>query len=260
MAQVSGLFHVNGRVGNLTFYTRNGKTCVRLRGNGVSRSRIKYDPRMSHVRRNMSRFKGLAAGAKSFSSAIAALRDFRDSSMHSRAVSLFSRIAKATDAHSSQPPLLVSQHKRLLKGFQLNKKLEFEKLCVLSEESARCTPQCVGGELTVMHCTREMFPTATHFRLVRALVVLSDTIFDKRIGKYVSVSPDIDGKHAVSRSGFIAFDKDRYDVTLRTILPVESIPPSATVLELLGIEFFQKVNDDYLPFTKAKAMKIVHAF
>lgn len=195
---------------------------------------------------------------QSFRAAIRPVESFRDLSLHHRATALFSNIRKASSPSRVRGPVLLSQHPHLLLDLEMNQDLPLEEACHLYTESTAASPRR-GGDLYVIlrPSVKRAFRKATHFRLTRALGVISDTVYDNRAGRYMPVAPQVNGLHAVSHTDFIPLERLAPEVTLRTALSIPSLPPTAVVMELLGIEFFEKAGKLCRSLPHAKAMKVI---
>ena len=261
MAQITGFLPKNRRFGGYLIYRRNGKNFLREYNPGITKKRLMTDPNMVRLRENMNMFTCLSRATTAFAYAIAPQLKFSDGTIRNRIMKLLANIRKASSSRRDKPSVLISQCKHLLTGFELNNNMPKEsvwKLYTESTMSADRKSSVLYAMLSPM--VKESFPQATHFRLVRFLGVVSDTIFDEITGKFVPASPAVNGIHATTETDFIPVDASAPEVTLRTRLPVATLPPAAVALELLGIEFFKEEGGRYKPVNGARAMEIVDAF
>lgn len=101
---------------------------------------------------------------------------------------------------------------------------------------------------------------STHFRLVHALCVTSDIEYEPALEGYVPVAHKVDGMNALSHSEYISLEQQRANVTFETALDAERIPDNATVVEVMGIDFYQALASVYEPFTQGRAAMVVGVF
>lgn len=69
MARQKGLIRLLGRIGNVTFYEKNGETYARL-SEGIDGDLIKTDRRFRRARENMAEFGGAAKAGKALRNAM----------------------------------------------------------------------------------------------------------------------------------------------------------------------------------------------
>ncbi len=135
MATVSGIIQFNGRVGELTFYTRNGKIIARKRI-GVSGKKVKTDAAFERTRENNAEFKTANNFAKRFrNSLLLALhnadlsKNTFDSYLHQRLAGVFQKILQFDESNlrGQRTPALGLSHvegEKLLKKFSFNPKIK----------------------------------------------------------------------------------------------------------------------------------------
>jgi hypothetical protein len=101
---------------------------------------------------------------------------------------------------------------------------------------------------------------ATHFRLVHALGVISDVEYEPALGGFVPIAYQVDGLGARSHSDYISLEQQTANITLETTLPTGGIPDKATVVEVVGIDFYQALDLVYAPFSQGRAAMVVGVF
>ncbi len=205
------------------------------------------DPLMSEgiagVHESVGEFGGTAQAIRSFKKAILPALHFSDDSFRNRAACLFNDIMRVSPGPPGLRSVALSQFPSLAENFELSMDFPFYLFCMSEFESIFSPHDNTVSVETVIDIP-EMLQTeggATHFRLLHALGIMSDIIYDPKADRYVSAAPDVDGVHAVTQSDIFAMDTDApIPIAMQTTLPVEFIPDSATVLELIGIEFYGK--------------------
>lgn len=259
MAQLRGPFTINGRIGNCIFYTVRGKTFIRMAASR-SKNQLKKSPRFTYLRRNMNRFTGLVKATKSFTIALQAARRFFDSTFHRRATSLIAQIGRVCKKEGS-PSYLLSKHKHLFVGLELNRKLPLATFFHHPGQGNSSAPPGWTRDCLMLNLRGlKNLADATHFRLVRILAIVPDKVLDEQNQEFVPAAPEQEGIYAESQTPIVPIGEPNQEHVLRTLLPVENVAPAATVVELMGIEFFRQVDDRYEPISNAKAMRIVDAF
>lgn len=135
MATVSGIIQFNGRVGELTFYTRNGKTIARKRM-GVSGKKVKTDAAFERTRENNAEFKTANHFAKRFRNSLLFTlhnadisKNTFDSYLHQRLAGAFQKILQFDESNlrGQRTPALGLSHvegEKVLKKFSFNPKIK----------------------------------------------------------------------------------------------------------------------------------------
>lgn len=125
MAKQSGLMPVEGTIGELNFYKRNGKYFIRRKG-GVSAERIANDPSFERTRENGTEFSEIGKATKMLRDAIRpVLRNASDNTSSTRLVRIMAAI-KNLDSTSARgrrnvaTGLMNPAAKNLLRGFDFN--------------------------------------------------------------------------------------------------------------------------------------------
>ncbi|MFZ5552235.1 MAG: hypothetical protein ACOZCO_03900, partial [Bacteroidota bacterium] len=102
---------------------------------------------------------------------------------------------------------------------------------------------------------------ATHFRVVQALGVVSDYAYDPATTKYEPLDATTNMMGAVTYSAVLALGSAPVSATLTSVLAGSpTMTGDVSVLQCLGIEFFQRVGStDYL-LAQGNSMKIINVF
>lgn len=134
MARQKGLVVLNGTIGDLNFYVREGEALVRKAGGGFTSKAIKNKPSMIRVRENSSEFGGCMVATKHFKIAIVSLLClFKDGKRHQRLAQLFTQI-KDCDSVSERGKrnvgsgILTDEGKAKLAGYVISSRGNLFKL------------------------------------------------------------------------------------------------------------------------------------
>lgn len=90
---------------------------------------------------------------------------------------------------------------------------------------------------------------------------MSDVEYEPALGGYIPVAYEVDSLNARSQSEYISLDEQAAKINFETMLPVETIPEKATVVEVVGIDFYQVLNNHvYEPFEQGRAAGVIGVF
>ncbi|MEI6755018.1 MAG: hypothetical protein WCK78_17870 [Paludibacter sp.] len=103
---------------------------------------------------------------------------------------------------------------------------------------------------------------ATHFRLINAVSVISDFAFNATTGVYEPIQPELNETSNVAYSAYLDLKTDIAAPTvLASALPGDpEMTDDVTVLNSVGIEFYQKAGNDYYLLNAGHALKIQSTF
>ncbi len=129
MAKVKGIFGIKGSLQNVSFYTMRGSDEIILRAKGgPKKSTIKRSARFETVRKNNNEWKGCTMLASQIKRAfgLSGLADYP-------VIGSLNALAKKIQLYDQENPqgersLLLSQHKELIAGFNLNKTHPFDSV------------------------------------------------------------------------------------------------------------------------------------
>lgn len=232
MAKVKSLIELQGTIGGLNFYTRNGVPIARTAGGGFNGEAIRTQPSMVRVRENGNEFKGCMQTVRYFKQGLNPfLCTFKDGTLHQNLVSLFTKI-KDLDAVAARGERTVHGGMQTTAGRQL-----LEHYLLTS-----------GLRLDGLLRQRVVFDWVTGF---------SVTDFDGRLVCFPSGA-----SHLVLRVGWLTFDFDSYAFSFGfsevvTLAPADkgTIAIPAPILEpangvRVGVvlaRFVQEVNGVFYP-------------
>ncbi len=102
---------------------------------------------------------------------------------------------------------------------------------------------------------------ASHFRLLHALAVIADFSYNPITGTYEPDDAVNNELSVVARSPFIPLNESYSGDTITADLPgLPTLDNTVSVLQCIGIEFFQEVNGVYYPFATGNCLKIEEVF
>ena len=102
---------------------------------------------------------------------------------------------------------------------------------------------------------------ATHFRLVNAINVVSDWVYDSGSDSYGATDQNLSTLSDVQYSGYLDLSAVTPLTTITTTLPGSpTMTASVAVFNNIGIEFYQQVGSNYYLFASGNALLAVEAF
>jgi hypothetical protein len=256
MSKQFGLVKLDGRLGDVSFYSQNGVHRARL-AKGIKKGRILTDPSFERTRENISEFQGLAMAVKSFGTSIQKVSNFKDRDRSTRLRKVFRTIMKRADALRGQRPVLISQNRDLLQGFEL--KSDVDLLSVFSSPimTTNASRTSVKTDVSPKRDQVTPPPGATHYRLVQLLAPIADTVYNAEV-KTFAPSTELGGMSEVTYSDYIPVRAVADEsISLETTLDAPALADDVTVLLGLGIVFYEKTGSEYYSLAQNSAMKIV---
>jgi len=264
MSKQTGLIRLDGKIGGISFYKLDGEDLARI-ANGPSKEKILKDPAFIRTRENNVEFGGSATVAKAFRLSLAnVILTMADARLASRLTKLFKEINLRGTGTRGQRPILLTSNEVLLLNFELNERHSLGS--VFNAPFTRTnTPDRDQGDIVIASFIPDSFidapAGATHFRVVQALGVVSDYAYDPATTKYEPLDATTNMFGAVTYSPVLALGSAPVSATLTSALAGSpTMTGDVSVLQCLGIEFFQRVGStDYL-LAQGNAMKIINVF
>ncbi len=209
---------------------------------------------------------GSATCAKSVRVGLAQIiKQYSDPRLTGRLTKIMKEINKedVTNARG-QRSVLVSAHQTMLQGvdFDVNTSLAgiFNAPYTLTNTVARdgATFKIVGFDpMNLINAPAG----ATHFRLMNAIAVVSDYVFNATTGKYEPTDPTLNELSDVQFSGYTDLTTPTSTITINTTLAgPPTMTGSVSVLNCIGIEFYQQVGSNYYLFASGNAMRVDSVF
>lgn len=261
MAKYSGIVDLKGTIGNMSFYKRKGVPCVRRPG-GFTRERLLGDPRLRRVVEHNAEFGAQSMASRSLRTALSPLKNFCDGSLHNRLMAIAARVTSLTDGVHGQRPVAFSNLMPILRDLELNANQSlWDSLSMLIQSKPSPERNSSSVQLDLKVGVAVTAPKgSTHFRLVHALGVTSDIEYEPALGGHIPVAYEVDGMSNVSRSDYISLQQETANVTFETTLPAAAIPDNATVVEVVGIDFYQELGKVFAPLKQGRAAKVIAVF
>lgn len=232
MARQSGVFQVEGTIGNVTFYKSKDGFMLRLKG-GVSGERIATDPAFERTRENGMEFGAAGKAAKLVRTSLrSVVQRVSDSRLVSRLTQEMVKVVKADTVSARGMRNVKDGDLTLLNGFEFNAN---GKLSTALYAPYEVSIDRVTGKLTVSlggFIPAQMISApvgATHFRIVGGAAEV-----DFASGSY---------KADVKETATLPLDnKATAPVNLELALTPDGVLPQILVV---GVEFLQMVNNEH---------------
>lgn len=233
---------------------------------GPSAEQVHSDPVFERTRENMNEFGGSAKAGKSVRTALAGLiKEMGDRTVTGRLTNIMKKInlEDGTEARGYRA-ILISQQRQYLQGFQFDQSINFDSIFTAPFTATHLAARNeatinVSAFNPVDYITAP--PGATHFRLIQALAVVSDFAYNSNTKTYESIDVDNNEKNIVAYSPYLPVDTAASAQTLTaTLAGSPTLTADVSVLQCLGIEFFQQVNSNYYLFNSGNCMKVVDIF
>jgi hypothetical protein len=265
MAKQKGILKVQGSVGGLTFYQRNGKDFLKVTS-GPSKEKIKNDPSFKRTRENNQEFAGSAMTGKALRMGLVQeFKDMSDSTCVSRIVKVCREVISKANGVRGQRPFLPADHKDSFLFLSFNQSVSFDSLFL-----APYTLDTAGtrNQLTIQvpdFNTGNLVHApagATHFRLVNLISALSSYQFNTTTSKYEAADTLNNAKNDFNATDYIPLGgMVGAGTSLTSALAGAPILPPATVLiACIGIEFYQEIGGAKYLLSSGNAMKIVNVY
>ena len=267
MARQKGHVKYVGTLGEVRHFKIKGNDgyFAGLKG-GPSAEQVKTAPGFIRTRENMSEFAACANAGKSVRIGLSALmKQMTDSQFTGRLTAIMKKINIEDGSEArGQRAVLVSQQPQYLKGLDFNRNISFNGVFsapftltanVDKNESTLNVP--AFNPLNFLNIPSG----ATHFRIINAISVISDFVFNPATGSYEPAEPLLNEISNISYSPYIPVDTVTTLVDVVATLPnAPTISTNVAVIGSIGIEFYQQVGVNYYLFNAGNAMKIQEVF
>ena len=265
MARQTGLIKVKGKLDGLSFYEKDGQMFAR-KASSLSKNRIMTVPKYKRTRENMGEFSGCAKASRGFRRALGPVLGLADKKLVPRAFATYKKINLNGVGKRGKRSIDVSLNRPILKGFEINMVKVFEVTfkgvrLEATHVETRKSAQVIVPEFSP---ARDVVPVvgATHFRLIHTIGLVSDYAYDAVTSIYQPLTPAIEGVFASTRSE--AFDVESLRVPSFNLSTAFAdallIPPNASVIQGIGIEFYQGLKDGDYPIEQSRSFKIFDVF
>src|SRR5687768_3071954 len=228
MGTQKGIIKLGGSVDGLSFYKAYGKDLVR-RSSGPSKELIMSGAKFKVTRQNLSEFAGCSKIAKSFRTSLGPVKPFTDGQYGNRLTRLFRLVTHLDEGVRGKRPIRLSNHRDEFAEFECNIKYKLSKIIpgTLSinhnAERTQASVTIPAGQIEPIQGPEG----ATHFRLIHALGIVSDFVYNARTKGYRSTDPDFNTRGEVRYSAHFPIIEDEIspEYTSTITLPVAAPLP-----------------------------------
>ncbi len=264
MPKQESLIKFTGKMDGISFYKNKDGHFAR-KANGPDKNRILTHPKFQRTRENISEFSSLSITAKIFQAAFKPVSILMDSNLRNRLVKVFRVTVKSAEGIRGQRPVLITEHRSVLKHLELNINQDFTKTCAFRFTSTHNASRN-GATITIEpFVPLEMISasaSATHFRLVHILGVVPDVVYNSTSQRYESADSFFDGMNQIAFSEYLAAKADQpINIVLECAL--QGAPPlgeKVSVVQSIGIMLYEKIANVYYPLNQGNAMKVIDLF
>ena len=264
MAKNIGLIKISGKVGDLQFFQKDGKTYVGL-SSQISKDRIQKDPAFKRTRENMSEFGGAAKVSKSIREFMIPLKGLIEKQLHQRITGLIRAVINQGSGDRGMRKAELSLNQTEIEGFELNKSTKLSEVMFTSNSMVTNSDR---NQLTLT--VDEFLPSdyllipegATHFKVHLAGLAISDfePVGPKAVYRPINTSEH--GLFAKAETAELSVSTlVNGGITLVVDLPgAPVLSPEVSLAGLLGIEFLQEVNGSFYQLASHNAIRIEKLF
>ena len=267
MAKQKGHIKYVGTLGEVRHFKIKGNTgyFAGLKG-GPTAEQIKTAPGFIRTRENMSEFAACAMTGKSVRIGLSAImKQMTDSQFTGRLTAIMKKINIEDGSEArGQRAVLVSLQPQYLKGLDFNRNISFNGIFsapfsltpnVLRNESILSVP--AFNPLNYLNIPSG----ATHFRIINAVSVISDFVYNSATGSYEPAEPVLNELSNIAYSDYTPVDVVTALIDVTATLPgAPTLTTNVSVLGSIGIEFYQQVGVNYYLFNAGNAMKVQEIF
>ncbi|NDP21153.1 MAG: hypothetical protein GZ091_08745 [Paludibacter sp.] len=268
MARQLGHVKYKGTIGEIRHFKIKGMTgnFAGLKG-GATGEQIKNDPGFVRTRENMNEFGGCAHAARSIRVGLNMLmKQMSDAQLTGRLTAIMKKInlEDLSEARGYRA-ILVSTQSKYLVGLNFNRNASFESSFIepfelTSNENSNSSTLTVAA----FNPAKSVIAPAgaTHFRLINAVSVISDFAFNATTGVYEPIQQALNEMSNVEFSGYLDLTTAiAVPTVITSALPGEpEINDDVTVMNSIGIEFYQKAGNEYYLLNAGHALKIQTTF
>lgn len=242
MAIVKGPFQLSGSIGNISFYTRrdSDKVIMRTKG-GVNGKKMKRLPQFEGFRNQQKEWAGCTKLASGIRGSFWDIRQLADYNLTPVLNALANKMQKAAEeGEKGSRPVLLSDYRPALEGFNLNRKNPYNSVLRVSttgtldreQLSAKVTFDRMQPDNDLLN-----FRQLPYYRLLATLGTVSDMVA-KPTG-YEPVVPELHAASVMVSSEWMPASAAREAVSLELHMgdEVGYLTDDVTVVLSVGIEF-----------------------
>jgi hypothetical protein len=267
MAKQKGPLKYVGTIGDIRHFKIKGQEgyFAGMSG-GPTDAQVKTAPEFERTRENMNEFGGCARAGKSVRVALSeVLNGMTDPQCTGRLTSLMKKInlEDGTEARGVRK-IEISTQRTYLYGFGFDKNISFTSVVYVPYSLTSSVDR-----LTSTLTTLSVNPTnsinapigATHFRFINAIGVVSDFAYNDATGTYEPTNPDVNELSSSIYGAYTPLNAAYAGETLACSLPPATVMTAdISVVNCIGIEFYQEVNGNYYKFSSGNCLVIDNVY
>ncbi|HMZ46790.1 MAG TPA: hypothetical protein PLU36_08310, partial [Chitinophagaceae bacterium] len=228
---------------------------------GPTAEQIYNDSAFERTRENMSEFGGCASAGKAVRVGLSQIiKQMSDSRLTGRLTALMKQINLEDTANPrGQRSIEISAFQNLFNGFNFDRNVSlngiFNAPYTLTNATTRDSADFVIPAFNPANLVNAP-AGATHFRLVNAIVTISDWVYNPATGSYEPTDPTLNSLSDISYSAYLPLNATAPATTVTTTLPgAPTMTATVSVLNCVGIEFYQQVGGNYYLFAQGNALR-----
>lgn len=233
---------------------------------GPTGEQVLSAPEFERTRENMNEFGACAKAGKSVRTGLSQLmKQMADSQVTGRLTSIMKKInlEDQTEARGYRKIEITTQ-RSYLKGFEFDRNTSFNGV-FNAPYIVNHTDTRQSGKLVIPEFNPENLVNApsgaTHFRLINTISVVSDFEYNATTNSYEPMDSELNEVNDVQYSDYLNLFAIVPETTIISTLPGDVVPTeNTTVLQCVGIEFYQQVGANFYLFASGNCLKVEDAF
>jgi hypothetical protein len=267
MAKQKGPLKYVGTIGDIRHFKIKGQEgfFAGMVG-GPTDTQVKTAPEFQRTRENMSEFGGCAKAGKSIRVAMSeVLNGMTDPQCTGRLTSIMKKInlEDGTEARGERK-VEISTQRTYLHGFGFDKNISFASISYVPYLLNHSVDRLTSNFTTLAATPASSINApagATHFRYINAIGVVSDFAFNAATGTYEPTNPELNELSNTTYGAYSPLNAAYAGEVLDASLPVGTVMTAdVSVLQCIGIEFFQEVNGNYYKFSSGNCLTIDNVY
>ena len=267
MARQKGVIKYVGTLGDIRHFKIKGQEgyFAGMVG-GPTGDQVLTAPEFERTRENMNEFGACAKAGKSVRTGLSQImKQMSDSQVTGRLTSIMKKInlEDQTEARGYRKIEITTQ-RSYLKGFEFDKNTSFNGIFNAPFSLTHAVDRASGDFVVDAFNPANLVNApsgATHFRLISSLSVVSDFEYNATTNSYDPMDAALNEVNDIQYSPFLDLYAPVPATTIVATLPNGAIPTvNTTVLQCIGIEFYQQVGPNYYLFSSGNCLKVEDAF
>jgi hypothetical protein len=214
----------------------------------------------------MNEFGGSAAAGKSIRVALSQIiKQFSDPRLTGRLTAIMKKINLEDQSEArGRRAIEISTQRQYLEGLEFNANLSLSGL-FSADYGLAGNDTRDGATITAASFNPAKLINApagaTHFRLLNAIAVVSDWVFNENSSKYEPTDPALSELSDIKYSDYLDLNALTPEISIVTALPgTPTMTDTVSVLNCIGIEFYQQVGANYYLFATGNALRVDEVF